>query len=107
MTRLELEPGAADLDFGGLRAQRIGLAVELLRQELEAPPGWLRLPQQIVRRGDMGAEPVELFLDIGLGGEEQRLLVQPFRIESGAGLHQPAHLLGKARGNHFRLARRG
>src|SRR5262245_40049323 len=34
---LELEPGAGHVRIVGLRAERVGLAVELLGQEVEAP----------------------------------------------------------------------
>ena len=44
----------------------------------------------------MRAQAIELFLDIGLGGEQQGFLVQPLGIEAGARLDEPRDLLAQA-----------
>ena len=44
----------------------------------------------------MGAQAIDLLLDIGAGGENGGLLVNPVGIEAGGGLHQPGKLLGQA-----------
>ncbi len=61
------------------------------------PTGW-SLRDQLVRRGDMRPQAIELLLDVGLGGEQQGLLMQPLGVEPGAGLDEAAHLLAKPRG---------
>jgi hypothetical protein len=47
-----------------------------------APSGRLILREKIVRRGDMGAQTVELFLDVGLGGDQQGFMIKPLRIDA-------------------------
>ncbi|OWK20521.1 hypothetical protein AJ88_29670 [Mesorhizobium amorphae CCBAU 01583] len=51
-------------------------------------------------------QPVDLFADVSLGGEEGRLLMQPAGVEIGGGIHQQADLLGNALADRRRLARR-
>src|SRR5438445_6283333 len=51
--RLEREPGARQLDIRRFRAQRVGLAMEFLAQEIEAPSDGDALAQQILRRREM------------------------------------------------------
>ncbi len=70
--RLEFETDARDLGIGGLGAERICFAVELLGQKVEAAPGGLFRFQECARGGDVGAETLEFFLDIGAGREQCR-----------------------------------
>ena len=104
---LEFEPGARGFDVGGLRADRIGFAIELLGEKVEFAADRLAARDQFVRRGDMRAQAVELLLDVGPGGQQQRLLVQAFRIESGARFREPSDQLGKPRRDRRRLLGRG
>ena len=79
--RLELEPGPADFNVGGLGAERIRLAIELLRQEFEFAPDRLIAVDELVRCRNMSAQAIEFLLDIGLGGQQQSFLVEPFGVE--------------------------
>ena len=58
---------------------RVRLAIELLRQEVELAADRLIAADQLIRRRDMRAQAIELLLDIGLGGQQQSLLMQPLR----------------------------
>src|SRR5690606_29785630 len=57
--RLERETDAGDLDVVRLRAQRVGLAVELLRQKVELATDGPLLVQQIAGSGDVRLEPLD------------------------------------------------
>src|SRR5258707_1203374 len=72
--RLYSEPGARQLDIGGFRAQRIGFAIELLAEKVEATPDRRALAQQILRRREMRRQTVELLADVSAGDKQGRLL---------------------------------
>ena len=61
---------------------------------------------QAARLRDMRDEPVEFLADVGLGGDQDRLLMQAIGIEAGRGLEQRRDLLGEPRLDRFRLAAR-
>ena len=67
-----------------------------------APP----LGEQLARGGDMGVEAVDLLADVGPGGEQHRLLVQPVGIERRRGVEERRDLLGEAGADGFGRARR-
>ena len=48
-------------------AERVGFAVELLRQKIEPPPDRAAAGEKLARLRDMRREPVELLADVGLG----------------------------------------
>src|SRR3990172_4806534 len=79
---LELEPGPADLDVGSFRADRVRLAIELLRQKFEFASNRLVALDELVGCRDMSAQTIELLLDIGLGGKQQSFLVEPLGVEA-------------------------
>ena len=79
---LELQADIGQLDVVGLGAQRIRFAVELLRQKIELAADRAAVGEQLARLRDMRGEPVELLADVGLGGEQDRLLMQPVGIEA-------------------------
>ena len=101
---LQFQTDVGQLDVVRLRAQRIGFAVELLRQEVELAPDRAAGIDQPARLRHMGDEPVELLADVGLGGDQDRLLMQAVGIEAGRGLEQRADLLGEPRLDRFRAA---
>ena len=55
----------------------------------------------------MRREPVELLADIGLAGDQDRLLMQPVWIEALRSLQQRRHLFGEPRLDRLRLAAGG
>src|SRR5947207_13496451 len=59
---LERKPGPDQGRVGRLGAPRIGLAVELLRQEVEPPTDRLARLQQFPGCLDMGSQPIDLLL---------------------------------------------
>ena len=87
-----------------LAHKRVRFAVELLRQKVEPAADRAAVGDQLLRLRDMRGEPVELLADVGLGGEQDRLLVQPVGIEALRGLEQRRHLLGQPRLDRLRLA---
>ena len=76
--RLQFQPRRGQRNRGRLAAQRVGLAIELLHQEVETPADIPRLVQQRMSRLDMAGEPIELFAYIGAGGEQGDLLSDAF-----------------------------
>src|SRR3546814_9837150 len=72
-------PGEADpgqLHVGRLRTKRIGFPVQLLAEEIEPSSNRTAPRQQLARGADMHVQPVDLLADVGLAGEERRLLRQ-------------------------------
>src|SRR5580698_5037436 len=57
---LERQPRAGKRDVGGFRAQRVGFAVELLRQEIELAADRVAGREKRARLLHMRAQPVEL-----------------------------------------------
>ena len=54
------------------------------RQKVELAPDRAAVGDQLLRLRDMRGEPVEFLADVGLGGDQDRLLVQPVGIEAVA-----------------------
>ena len=92
---LQLEAIAGDVGIVGLRAQRVGFAVELLRQELELAPDRLLRGDQLARGSDVRAEPLHLLLDVGPRREQGGFLMQAAGVEGRRGVDQPGDLLGE------------
>ena len=106
ITVFKREAGARDLGVVGLRAQRVGLAIELLGEEVElAADGLAGRPAARARRR-CARQALQLLLDVGAGGEQHRLLMQPRGIERWAGLQQACDLLLQARLDRLRLRAR-
>src|SRR5215472_6818095 len=74
---LERQPDARQLDIGGFRAQRVGLAVQLLAKEIEPPADGFSLLQKIPRLLEVGTQPPQLLPDIGARDEHCHLLCYP------------------------------
>ena len=72
--RLEIKPRAGEIEVLGLGAQGVGLAIELLGKEIETPPNDAATVYQFPRLGDMSAESVDLFADVGLGDHDGYIL---------------------------------
>src|SRR5258708_35573928 len=62
---LESESHARQLDIGGFRAQRVRLAIELLREEVELAPDGVGGLQQGPRLADVGVRAIQLFAYLG------------------------------------------
>ena len=84
MTAFSSSPARVDIRVDRLGAQRVGLAVELLRQEIEAPPGRLARVEQLARAGDVRAQALQLLLDVGARRQHRRLLVEPVSSRRGS-----------------------
>src|SRR5215831_19935238 len=91
--RLELKASPRRLRIVRFRAQCVGLAIELLAQEIEAPAGWLSRGHELTCTRDVGAQALQLFLHIGPRRQHGRLLVKTPFVEGSASLHQPPDLL--------------
>src|SRR5690242_6925583 len=76
-----VQPDSRQLQVCGFRAERVGLAGELLAQEIQATAGGLGLGEERTQFGGVGGEAFELLLHIGLGGGERGLLREARRIE--------------------------
>src|SRR5690606_29023065 len=72
---LEIDGRSRELLVLRLRPERVRLAVHLLDQEIEPPADRLAALQDLARLGDVRAEPIHLFADVGpLRGEHELLL---------------------------------
>src|SRR5215212_594464 len=71
--QFEAEPRQGDVVRLG--ADRVCLAAELLREEVEATTNRSAVSEEGARRLHVSAEPVELLADVGAGCDEHRLLV--------------------------------
>src|SRR6478672_1021276 len=94
---LELEPDIGQRDIVRFRADRIGLAIELLRQKIEPATDGAAVCDQPFGLFDMRGKPVELLADVGLARDQDRLLMQPVRIESIRCVEQRRDLFGDPR----------
>src|SRR5258707_13887639 len=79
----EADPGQREV--GRFRAQRVGLAVELLAEEVEAPADCRALGEEVARGGDMRLEAIELLADVGAADEERSFLREAFLRQRRAG----------------------
>src|SRR5262249_53691715 len=76
------------------RAQRVGFAIELLREEIEPATDRATLGNELSDLRNMGDEPVELLANISLAGDQERLLMQAVRIETVRRIKKCSDLLG-------------
>src|SRR5215475_11512692 len=79
--RLELKPDVGKRHVVRLGAERIGFAVELLRQEVEPSPDRFAVGDQALGLRDMRGQAIELLANVGLAGDQDRFLMQPVRIK--------------------------
>src|SRR5207253_1562895 len=79
--RLQLQPDRGHRGGVRLGAQGIRFAIEFLRQKIELAADGAAAAEQHARGSDMRLQPVDLLVDVGLGGEEGRFLMQPDRVE--------------------------
>src|SRR6056297_4259089 len=67
---LQLHRGPRGLGIAGFRAEGVGLAIELLPQEVQPPAHRLVAPERAAQRLDVAIEPVELLLHVHLLGDD-------------------------------------
>src|SRR5262245_28761473 len=91
--RFELETGPRRLRVARLGAQGVGLAVELLGQEVEPATGRLAAVEQLARRRDVRGEALQFLLHVGAGRQQRGLLVETRLVEAGARFQEPPDLL--------------
>src|SRR6185437_11528446 len=72
----EREARARELYVGGFRAQRVGFAVEFLRQKIELAANRIARFQQCARFVHMRPQPVQFLAHVGAGGQQRHLLCQ-------------------------------
>src|SRR5690349_20450158 len=101
--RLQVDPDTGEADIGALGAERIGLAVEFLAEEVELAPDRAALGHQIARRRNMGVEPVQLLAHIRLAGENRGFLRQTVLVQRRQALQQFGELLLHLLPNRQRL----
>ena len=89
----------------GFRAQRVGFAVEFLRQEIELAAHRIAGRQQRTRLLHMGGQPVELLAHIGAQREQRDLLRQPV-LRNFAGVQNLLQLRSELVAQRGRLTRR-
>src|SRR5690606_6836213 len=77
---LQFHRRAAGAAVDRLRAEGVGLAVELLQQEIQAPADRLALGEHAADLGDVAGEAVELLVHVELLQREHQLLLHPRRI---------------------------
>src|SRR5271163_2577282 len=94
--RSQFKPLRREADVIGLGAEGARLARKLLGEEIEPPSDRPAPVDQRPSGSDMGLEPVELLANVGLGREQDRLLVKAVLIEAARGPHQRFDTLGKA-----------
>lgn len=77
--RLEIEANRGERPVDRLRAERVGLAVELLAEKIETTSHRRRIGDEAERLLMVRPETVQFLPDIGAGGKERDLLGQPLR----------------------------
>src|SRR5439155_21280242 len=86
--RLQFKSDCRQGSVRRFRAQRIGLAVEFLREKIELAADRLGGAEKLSRRFDMGKQAVDLLLDIGAHRKQCRLLMKTILVEVRARLHE-------------------
>src|SRR5262249_32810418 len=94
---LELEADIGEIDVVRFGAQGVGLAVELLGEEVEPPADGAVLAEQMARLRHVSDAAIGSLGVVGLGGDEKGFRVQPVGIETLRGVEQLRALLGKPR----------
>src|SRR5215472_1997412 len=78
---LHVDRGARGLEILRLRGERIRLAVELLHEEVEAPPGGLAAADYAAHLGNVAGEALELFVDVEALQQQRQLLLDALVID--------------------------
>src|SRR5215472_12834945 len=81
---LHVDRGACGLEILRLGRERIRLAVELLHEKVEAPPGGLAAADHAAHLGDVAGEALELLVDVEPLQQQRELLLDALVID-GAG----------------------
>ena len=76
-------------DIRRFRAQRVGFAIEFLREEIELAADRFVRGEQRARLLRMGGEAVQFLTDIGAGGEHRHFLRQPLFRDSRDAISSP------------------
>src|SRR6202035_1660380 len=85
------KPDPGELYVRGLGAERVGLAIELLAEEVQAAADGAALGEQLARRGNVRPEPIELFADIASRDQQRRLLREPLLGDRGHRVAERLH----------------
>src|SRR5262245_31193612 len=88
---LEIDADTRQVDVGRLRAERIGLAIELLAEKIEFAPDGIVGPgilEQVARLGDVRRQPVEFLAYIGFADQQGDLLGETLLRERRSALQQ-------------------
>src|SRR6478735_7950754 len=100
---LQIDADARQLDVGRLRTQRIGLAVELLAEEIEFAPYRIvgpRFLQEAARLGDMGGQTVEFLAYICLADQQRHFLGEALLRQRGRPFQEIEKLALESRADH-------
>src|SRR5690606_36671976 len=79
----QLQADSSQAGVVRFRAERVGLAVEFLREEVEAAANCTLLRQKLPGLIDMGETPVELLSNIIGRGNQLCFQMQPLLVETG------------------------
>ena len=82
---LELQADIGELHIVRLGAQRVGFAIELLSQEIEPAADRAAVGDQPLACATCERKPIKLLADVGLAGDQDRLLMQAVGIEAVGG----------------------
>src|SRR5512139_2981109 len=99
---LQIDADARQLDVGRLRAKRVGLAIELLAEEIELAADRIvrpRIGQQGLGLRDVGSQPVELLAYVGLADQQGDFLREALLGQRRCALQQLGEL-GLESGTH-------
>ena len=94
--RSQFKPLRGQAHVIGLGAEGARLPPQLLGEEIEPPSDRPAPVDQRPSGGDMGLEPVELLADVGLGREQDRLLVEAVLVEGAGRRHERCDALSEA-----------
>src|SRR5690606_34262154 len=80
---LQVQADTGQLQVAGLGADRVRLAVQLLAEEVEPAADRLPRGEQFLGRADVGAQTIDLLLDVGLRRQQGDLLGQAILRQCG------------------------
>ena len=78
---LELQADIGEFDIVRLGAERVDLAIKLLREEIEPPADGAAAGNEFACLRNVRREPIQLFAHVRLRSHQDRLLMQPVGIE--------------------------
>ena len=78
---LHVDGDPRGIEFLRLRRERVGLAVQLLHEEIEASTGRFATGHDAANFDKMTIEPIEFLIDIGALQDQGNLLFEPLAID--------------------------